>query len=235
MESLKPGGPNALSTGNIAGRGVDHGETKWTGKDFALAGDDQLPKGEAVVEWGFGDVDKAFEDAAVVVEENILHASNAHHAMEPRTAAAYWEGGKCHVWGSTQSTAFAQPALSKLIGIEPSELVFVAEFCGGGFGGKATSYPLMALPALMSKKMGGRPCLLRVSRAEEYENGYARAGFQAWAKFGFREDGRITAADIYVVQDLGSTTGFWDFNNVGARRPRSCSSRRPCAFAPCRF
>ncbi len=216
LESLKPGGPNALSSGNIAGRGVDHGEIKWTGKDFALAGDDQLPKGEAVVEWGFGDVDKAFDEAAVVVEENILHASNAHHAMEPRTAAAYWEGGKCHVWGSTQSTAFAQPALSKLIGIEASDLVFVAEFCGGGFGGKATSYPLMALPALMSKKMGGRPCLLRVSRAEEYENGYARAGFQAWAKFGFRADGRITAADVYVVQDLGSTTGFWDFNNVGS-------------------
>ena len=102
---------------------------------------------------------KAFDEAAIVVEETILHASNAHHAMEPRTAAAFWENGKCHVWGSTQSTAFAQPALSKLIGIEPSELVFVAEFCGGGFGGKATSYPLMALPALMSKKMGGRPAL----------------------------------------------------------------------------
>ncbi len=216
LESLKPGGPNALSGGNVAGRGVDFGETKWTGKDFALAGDEALPKGAPVVEWGFGDVDQAFEDAAVVVEETIVHASNAHHAMEPRSAAAYWENGKCHVWGSTQSTSFAQPALARLLGIEQSDLVFVAEYCGGGFGGKGTSYPLMALPALMSKKMGGRPALLRVSRGEEYDNGYARAGFQAWAKFGFREDGRITAADVYVVQDLGCTTGFWDFNNVGS-------------------
>jgi CO/xanthine dehydrogenase Mo-binding subunit len=103
-----------------------------------------------------------------------------------------------------------------MIGISPQELVFVAEFCGGGFGGKATSYPLMALPALMSKKLGGRPCMLRVSRAEEFYNGYARAGFQAWAKLGFSESGKMVAADVYCVQDLGNTSGFWDFNNVGS-------------------
>lgn len=216
LESLKPGGPNALTGGNVAGRGIDFQEIKWSGKDFALAGDSELPKGKPAVDWSFGDIDAAFKEAAVVVEETFVHASNAHHALEPRSAAAYWENGKCHLWGSTQSTAFAQPGLAKLIGISPAELVFVAEFCGGGFGGKAAAYPLMALPALMSKKMGGRPTMLRVSRAEEYYNGYARAGFQGWGKLGFREDGRLIAADIYVVQDLGTTTGFWDFNNVGA-------------------
>ena len=60
-----------------------------------------------------------------------------------------------------------EPGLASPIGVESKDLVFVAEFCGGGFGGKAGGYPLMALPALMSKKLGGRPCLLRVSREEE--------------------------------------------------------------------
>lgn len=216
LDSLRPGGPNALTGGNVTGRGIDFQEVKWSGKDFALAGDDQLPKGKPAVEWAFGDTEAAFKEAAVVVEETFVHSSNAHHAMEPRSAAAYWENGKCHVWGSTQSTAFAQPGLAKLIGIDPADLVFVAEFCGGGFGGKAGAYPLMALPALLSKKMGGRPAMLRVSRAEEYYNGYARAGFQGWGKLGFSADGRMIAADIFVVQDLGTTTGFWDFNNVGA-------------------
>lgn len=216
LESLKPNGPNALTGGNVVGRDVEFQEVKWSGKDFALAGEDSLPKGKVPVEWSFGDVDAAFDAAAVVIEETFVHSSNAHHAMEPRSAAAYWENGKCHVWGSTQSTAFAQPGLAKLIGISPAELVFVAEYCGGGFGGKASAYPLMALPALMSKKMGGRPAMLRVSRAEEYYNGYARAGFQGWGKLGFNKEGRLTAADVFVVQDLGTTTGFWDFNNVGA-------------------
>lgn len=215
LESLKPEGVNALSQGNVTGRGIDLQTVKWSGRDFALAGEGELPRGPTPVEWSFGDVEAGFAAAKVIVEESFVQASNAHHAMEPRSAAAYWEGGKCHVWGSTQSTAFAQPGLAGLIGIPLSDLVFVAEFCGGGFGGKAGAYPLMALPALMSKKLGGRPCLLRVSRNEEYNNGYARAGFQGWAKLGFREDGRLVAADVFTVQDLGTTTGFPDFSGFG--------------------
>lgn len=215
LHSLQPDGPNAITGINVAGAGIDFQELKWSGRDFALAGDNSLPRGAAPVEWTFGDVETGFANSAVVVEESFVHASNAHHALEPRSAAAFWEGGKCHVWGSTQSTAFAQPGLANLIGIDPSELVLISEYCGGGFGGKATTYPLMALPALVSRKLNGRPCLLRVSRSEEYNNGYARAGFQGWAKLGFSKEGRMLAADIYVVQDLGSTSGFPDFNNVG--------------------
>jgi CO/xanthine dehydrogenase Mo-binding subunit len=215
LESLKPDGANALSGGNVAGRGIDLQEVKWSGRDFALAGEEEMPRGNAVIDWTFGDPEAGFAEAKVIVEQSFVHSSNSHHAMEPRSAAAWWEGGKCHVWGSTQSTAFAQPGLANLIGIPPSDLVFTAEYCGGGFGGKAGAYPLMALPALMSKKLGGRPCLLRVSRKEEYDNGYARGGFQGWAKLGFREDGRIVAADIFVVQDMGPTTSFPDFNGFG--------------------
>ncbi len=215
LDSLRPDGANALTGGNVSGRGVDFGELKWSGRDFAMVEEDELPRGEAPVEWGFGDIDAGFASADVVIEDTFVHATNSHHAMEPRSAAAYWENGKCHVWGSTQSTSFAQPGLARMLGIELKDLVFVAEYCGGGFGGKATSYPLMALPALMSKKLGGRPCLLRVSRVEEYNNGMARSGFQGWAKLGFTADGRVTAADIFVVQDLGPTSGFPDFNNVG--------------------
>ncbi|MEK9947168.1 MAG: xanthine dehydrogenase family protein molybdopterin-binding subunit [Alphaproteobacteria bacterium] len=214
LESLKPDGPNALPGGNVASRGIDLQSVKWSGKDFALAGDDMLPQGQPVVDWSFGDLEAGFSNAKVVVEESFVHATNAHHALEPRSAAAYWANGKCHVWGSTQSTSFAQPGLAKLIGIAPTDLIFVAEYCGGGFGGKATAYPLMALPALMSKKMSGRPCLLRVSRAEEYDNGMARSGFQGYAKLGFGANGRLLAADLYVIQDVGPTSGFWDYGNV---------------------
>jgi CO/xanthine dehydrogenase Mo-binding subunit len=63
--------------------------------------------------------------------------------------------------------------------------------------------------------MGGRPCLLRVTRNEEYDNGMARSGFQGYMKLGFAEDGKLLAADVFMVQDLGPTSGFPDFNNVG--------------------
>ena len=217
LESLRPNGTNANVKGNVANRrGIKLQQIKWSGKDFAIAGEDKLPMGKPAAEWSYGDLESGFKKAKVVVEESFVTAAHAHHAMEPRSAAAYWENGKCHVWGSTQSSSFAHPSLAKLIGIKPSDLNLVTEFCGGGFGGKAYSYPLMALPALMSKKLNGRPVIMRVSRAEEFYNGSARASFLGWVKIGFSAKGRVVALDSYVVQDNGSTSGFWDFQNFGA-------------------
>ena len=81
------------------------------------------------------------------------------------------------------------PNIARYIGIEPKDLVFVAEYCGGGFGSKIPGYPNMAIPALMSKKIG-RPVMMRITRIEEYAIGSARPTFQGYAKLGFREDGQ---------------------------------------------
>ena len=216
LESLKPGGPNAIEGGNVANRkGVKFQEIKWSGKEFAIAGDETLPKGTTAIDWSFGDLEAKFKESAVVIEETFVSSANAHHALEPRSAAAYWENGKVHVWGSTQSSSFAVPSLAKYIGVKPSEVVMVSEFCGGGFGGKGYAYPVMAIPAFMSKKLGGRPVMMRISRAEEFYNGSARAGFQGWVKIGFGANGRVKAIDAFVVQDNGPTGGFWDFRNFG--------------------
>ena len=140
LESLRPDGPNALVGGNVANRrGVKLQQIKWSGKDFAKAGDDTLPMGKAATVWSFGDFEAGFAKSKVVVEESFVSAANAHHAMEPRSAAAYWANGKCHVWGSTQSSSFAVPSLAKMIGIKPTDVNLVSEYCGGGFGGKAYS------------------------------------------------------------------------------------------------
>jgi CO/xanthine dehydrogenase Mo-binding subunit len=114
-----------------------------------------------------------------------------------------------------QSQSFVVPQIARLLGVGPQDVVFVAEFCGGGFGSKGNAYPLVAISGHLSKKANGRPVMLRVSREEEYANGSGRAGFQGWAKIGFAENGRVTALDIFVVQDNGPNIGFWDFRNAG--------------------
>ncbi|MEK9701574.1 MAG: xanthine dehydrogenase family protein [Deltaproteobacteria bacterium] len=214
LESLYPGGPNATAKGNVAGRGIDLKEIKWSAKDFAKAGEDQLPLGEPAAEWNYGDVEQGFKEAKLVLDETFVTATGSHHSMEPRSSMAYWQNGKCYVHGSTQSQSFAFPFLARALGIKPDELVFVSEFCGGGFGSKSSYYPTMAIAPYFSKKIG-RPVMLRISRAEEYYLGSARAGFQARVKIGFKADGRVSAVDAYVVQANGPTTGFWDYTNLG--------------------
>jgi CO/xanthine dehydrogenase Mo-binding subunit len=218
LESLYPGGKDARLDGNVIDNRLNGPPklkaAKWSAGDFARAEEGTLPMGEPMAEWSFGDVDAGFKKAALVLDETFVTAGNSHHSMEPRSAMAYWENGKCFVFGSTQSQSFVVPGLAGLIGIDPANLVYVAETCGGGFGSKGSAYPIMAVPALMAKKIG-KPVLMRISRAEEYFLGCARHGFQGRIKLGFDKTGRITAADLYIVQENGPTTGFPDWPSAG--------------------
>src|SRR5262245_37999725 len=209
LQSLYPGGPNARSNGKSV-QGPELRSVKWTAQDFAAVQEGQLPQGAPTAEWSFGDLDAGFAAAKVVLDETFVTAGLAHHSMEPRSALSYWQNGKCYLYGSTQSQSFPFPTIARLIGVEPADLVYVSEFCGGGFGSKGGAYPLMVIPALMAKKIG-RPVMMRVSRHEEYFMGSARAGFQGRIKMGFAADGHVTAVDLYIVQECGPNQGFTDW------------------------
>jgi len=214
LQSLYPGGPNAREDGNVFNRGVPLQEIKWTARDFASVEAGQLPMtGRAATEWAYGDLDRALADAAVVYDETFVTGSNSHHSMEPRTALSYWENGKCFLYGSSQSQSFIHPQIAGLVGVEPENLVYIAEFCGGGFGSKGSAYPLMVIPAHLSRKIG-RPVMMRISRAEEYFMGCNRGGFQGRVRLGVASDGRLTAVDLYLVQSCGPTGGFWDYTSA---------------------
>jgi len=214
LQSLYPGGANAQVDGNVANGGIPLQELKWTARDFAAADADQFPmSGKAVSEWSYGDLEQGFADAKVVYDESFVTASNSHHSMEPRSAMSYWENGKCFLFGSSQSQSFMIPGMAAHIGIEPKDLVYVAEYCGGGFGSKGAPYPIMALPAHLSRKIG-RPVMMRISRAEEYYLGSNRAGFQGRVRVGVANDGKITAVDLYIVQSGGPHGGYPDFNSA---------------------
>jgi len=216
LASLHPNGVNARSEGNVGNSALAEAirTVRWTDQDFAAADGGELPQGEAANEWVIGDIAAGFAEAKYTLDESFVTASYSHHSMEPRSAMAYWQNGKCHLYASSQSQSFPVPAVASYIGIEPENLVFIAEFCGGGFGSKGAGYPSMAIPAYLAR-FTGRPVMLRISREEEYYIGSARHGFQGRIKMGFREDGRITAADLYIVQDNGGNAGFSDWLSAG--------------------
>ncbi len=211
-DSLRPNGPNARPEGNIFTR--EMGELHWNEGEVErfLAG--QQPTATAPIEWQYGDLEAGFDNASVILEESFVTTGYAHMSMEPRSVLSYWENGKCFVYGSTQSQAFIMPFLAPMVGVEPKDLVYVGEYCGGGFGSKISPYPTMALPAHFAKKIG-RPVMLRITREEEYYIGSARVGFQGWIKAGFKPDGRVSAVDLYIVQDLGPKRAGGDASSAG--------------------
>jgi xanthine dehydrogenase molybdenum-binding subunit len=215
LDSLYPGGPNAHPGGNVAGSGnVELQEVKWTAREFAAIEDGQMPLGQAAREWSYGDVEGGFQKAALILDESFTTAGLPHHCMEPRTAAAYWENDKVFLYAGHQSQAACIPNLARLCGVEPANLVFVNEYCGGGFGSRISSYQQAALPAHFSKKIG-RPVMMRMTRSMELAMGSGRPGFQGRIKMGFSAEGRVTAVDMYVVSDGGSNGGGGDYIAAG--------------------
>ncbi|MCY4633113.1 MAG: xanthine dehydrogenase family protein molybdopterin-binding subunit [Acidobacteria bacterium] len=202
MDSLRPGGPNARLDGNtMAGR--DLSTIKWGDVDWSEFDRGVMPLGgEVTDEWQVGDVDAGFAEADLILDESVFSASLSHQPLETRTAMAYWQNGKCYMHCSTQSTARTEAGMARWIGIDPTDLVLITEYCGGGFGSKISSSVQARIPALLSRK-AGRPVMMRVTRQEENFFGRARPGIQARAKFGFRSDGRVVAIDLTMVQDGG--------------------------------
>ena len=213
LDSLQPGGPNGRLDGNTR-LGREMGEIKWTDADVAGLAPGEIPMdGEAAAEWEYGDLAAGFAEADVVIEEHSYSQSTSHQPLESRTTMAYWEGGKLYVYPSVQSTARSVGPMARWAGIEPSNVVVINEYTGGGFGGKISGYVQAQIPILMSKTLG-KPVQMRISRREENAIGRARPGVQARIKLGMRADGKITALDIHAIGDQGPYGGSGDAQNV---------------------
>src|SRR6202163_190003 len=225
LVSLRPGGPNARVEGNVwirppanapAPAPPPHVEVvKWTEADFAEYKQGKLPMGKATdPEWSIGDVEAGLKNASLVLDETFVTPNTSHQTLETRTAMAYWQNGKVYVHCSTQSTAQQVPAVARWLGIDPTNVVVISEYTGGGFGSKVTSGISLIIPALLSKKVNA-PVMMRISREEEHYIGRARPGFHGRMKVGFTKEGKITALDMFVICDNGPYDPQNDHNSAG--------------------
>jgi xanthine dehydrogenase molybdenum-binding subunit len=224
IESLRPGSPNARTDGNVwipappgsqgqQARPQIH-NMKWTAEDFAEEPHGRMPMGKATEEWAFGDVEAGFKNAAVIVDETFVVQSTGHHPMETRSAMAYWQNGKLYLHASTQSVIRTVDGIARWCGIEPSQVVLICEYTGGGFGSKGAGAVSMAIPAMLSKKANA-PVMMRVSREEESYFGRARTNMTGRVRIGLRKDGRIAALDLFIVQDNGPYGPMGDHRSAG--------------------
>ncbi len=214
LDTLRPGGPNPRMDGNIwimppapapgapPSPPPSIGELKWTEEDFANAKDGQLPMGKTPDQWSYGDLEAGFNSAALVLDETFVTPDTSHQTLETRSAMAYWQNGKVHVYTGTQSTAQTVPAIARWLNIDRSKVVLISGYTGGGFGSKITAGVSLVIPALLSKKANA-PVMMRISREEETFIGRARPSLMGRMKVGFSREGRIIALDMFVISNNG--------------------------------
>jgi CO/xanthine dehydrogenase Mo-binding subunit len=203
LEGMRPGSPNGRVEGNVF-VGASMKTVKWTAEQMAMVDAGKFPHDAEATETAvFGDIEKGFKEADLIVERDMHQQTTPHQPLESRSCMAYWQNGKCYMHVSTQSLARTVASVAGWVGIKPDELVLISEYTGGGFGSKIPGAQSMAIPALMSKKLNGRPVMMRISRAEETYIGRVRPGYQGWIKMGFKKDGRVTAIDTFIVEASG--------------------------------
>lgn len=220
LDSLRPDGPNARLGGNAwlpPGKGTPQaavGECKWTRSDFAAAGPGQLPMGKTPGDWSYGDVEAGLKKADLVLDETFVTPNVSHQALETRSTLAWWENGKLHLAAGTQSTIQTVPAIARWMHMDPSDIVFVSEYTGGGFGGKITASIVVIIPALLAKKAKA-PVMMRITREDEQAVGRARPSLIGRMRAGFSRQGRLTALDMLVVMDNGPYEEQFDARSSG--------------------
>ena len=228
--TLRPGAPNARTQGNVWVKPVapptppgarpaappqpEVHEVKWTDAQFEDYKAGKLPMGKAPDEWGFGDIDAGFKKADLILDETFVTPNTSHQCLETRSAMAYWQNGKVFIHCSTQSTAQTLPGIARWLGLDPSKVVVISEYTGGGFGSKVTSGISLIIPAMLSKKTNA-PVMMRLTREEEHYIGRARPSLHGRIKAGFTKEGKITALDMFVICDNGPYDPVNDPNNSG--------------------
>lgn len=146
-----------------------------------------------------GDVDAAFQNAAVTVDEIYRTASQSHAMMEPHASVVDWsDGGQMTVWTSNQMIAWTRKALATTFNIKPDTIRLESPYVGGGFGGKLWLRADAVLAALGSRA-SGRPVKLALPRPLMFNNTTHRSGTIQRLRIAADAQGKITAFDHSAI------------------------------------
>ncbi len=151
-----------------------------------------------------GDVDRAFQACASVVEATYDAPSQAHAFLETENGLALLDpDGTLTITASTQAPHRDRQEIAWALGLDPARVRVVAPYPGGAFGGKdgATVQCLLALAALHA---GGRPVRMLWEREESFQAGYKRHAARLSYRLGALADGTLHALDCRLCYDTGA-------------------------------
>jgi CO/xanthine dehydrogenase Mo-binding subunit len=160
-----------------------------------------------------GDVERAFAESDLVVEERYSSPMVDHAPIETHTCIAVWDaGGRLTVWSSLGRITLGRSDIAAVLGLPISKVRVISTQVGGNFGGK-NEITLEPVTALLARKTG-RPVKSVMSREEEFTATTKRHPFRMEYKTGVRRDGRILARRIRLVADGGAYFS-WSETTVG--------------------
>src|SRR5436189_80186 len=105
----------------------------------------------------YGDPDRAFREADVVLKERFRFPKYSSTPIETYGVIAKWDAldGVCTVWSNFMGPFIMHPLTARVLGLPENKLRFIVPpDIGGSFGIKTSIYPYIALIALAAMRTG---------------------------------------------------------------------------------
>jgi carbon-monoxide dehydrogenase large subunit len=150
-------------------------------------------------------VDKAFEDAEVVISQRMMNHRLVPNAMEPRGVVAQWEAGKetMTIWSSTQNPHILKTMIAAMNGLGQHQVRAIAPEVGGGFGAKINIYAEEYVCSVVSKKLG-LPVKWIEDRTEAFVATTHGRDIIAYVDIAARRDGKVLGLKMKLIADIGA-------------------------------
>lgn len=153
-----------------------------------------------------GDVEKGFKEADCIVEGTFSTTKQEHCTAETAAAVAHLDvNGRINIWSQCQVAHMARREIAHIFNMPVSKVKLMTPLVGGGFGqrGSVCAEPICIALALKT----GKPVKLEYTREENFTALESRTGFKYNLKIGFKQDGTLTAMQVYMLGRLGGYMG----------------------------
>lgn len=155
-----------------------------------------------------GDVDAAFANAAVKVDQEYTHTAEHHNPIEMHASTVVWEeDGTLTIYDKTQGVKNSQKYISQIFDLQPKDARVISPFVGGAFGsGLRPQYQLfLAVMAALELK---RSVKVVLTRQQMFSFGHRPATIQHF-QLGSSADGNLQAVKQEVFAE---TSKFEDYS-----------------------
>lgn len=168
-----------------------------------FAGSDPARNLAAEIRIDIGNVEKGFQEADFIFEEEYEVAKVQQAHIEPHVVITYWdEDDRLVIRTSTQVPFHVRRILAPVLNLPIKRIRVIKPRIGGGFGGKQEV--LIEDVAAHLTIATGRPVKYEYTREEEFIAARSRHPMKIWMKTGVKQDGTITANEMRVLSDTGA-------------------------------
>jgi isoquinoline 1-oxidoreductase subunit beta len=136
-----------------------------------------------------GNPQKAFKEAAKILERTYTAPYLAHNCMEPANCFAHVTEDRAEIYGPTQAPEFILPTLAARLGLPKEKIQIRLARMGGGFGLRAYSHHMVEA-AVISQKMKA-PIKMVYTREDDMTYGIYRPTYTATYRAAFDKQNQL--------------------------------------------